>query len=144
MRIFSRRASIDHDDHAHLHGHELILIKIQGAGHGGGVQVPVESDDFDNMDRFLALLESEAAVEEAFHHHISQPIVQSKCVNCHVQGGVSGHTRLVLARSTESNHEARNVQAFRDLVAAVEDEQGCELRPEQDSGERYRTAAACR
>ena len=111
----------EHDhEHAHLHGHELILIKIQGAGHGGGVQVPAGSDDFHNMDRFLALLESEAAVEEEFHHHISQPIVQSKCVNCHVQGGVSGHTRLVLARSTESNHEARNVQAFRNLVAAVE------------------------
>jgi hypothetical protein len=40
-------------------GHERILIKIQGAGHGGGPQVPVGSDDFDNMDHFLALLEGQ-------------------------------------------------------------------------------------
>ena len=107
---------LDADD-----GHELILVKIQGAGHGGGEQVPVGSDDFDNMDRFLALLESETAAEAVFRDHISGPIVQSKCVNCHVQGGVSGHTRLVLVRSTEaSDHEARNLQTFKDLLAAVE------------------------
>ena len=40
-------------------GHERILTKIQGAGHGGGPQVPVGSDDFDNMDRFLALLDGQ-------------------------------------------------------------------------------------
>ena len=108
----------------HQHGHELILVKIQGAGHGGGEQAAAGSEDFNNMDRFLALLESEAAVEEEFHHHISQPIVQSKCVNCHVLGGRSENTRLVLVRSTENNHEAHNVQAFKDLVAAVEDDGG--------------------
>ena len=50
----------EHDhEHTHLHGHELILVKIQGAGHGGGVQVAAGSEDFHNMDRFLALLEGE-------------------------------------------------------------------------------------
>ena len=113
-----------HDDHAHPHGHELVLVKIQGAGHGGGVQVAAGSDDFDNMDRFLALLENETAQEEVFQNHISQPVVQSKCVNCHVQGGVSGHTRLVLVRSMEADHEGSNLQTFRDLVAAVEADGG--------------------
>lgn len=109
----------------HLHGHELVLVKIQGAGHGGGEQVAAGSDDFDNMDRFLALLAGEAAAQEVFYDHISEPIAQSKCVNCHVQGGVSGHTRLVLVRSTDAtDHEARNLQAFRDLLAAVEDDGG--------------------
>ena len=106
---------LDADD-----GHELILVKIQGAGHGGGEQVPVGSDDFDNMDRFLALLESETAAEAVFRDHISGPIVQSKCVNCHVQGGVSGHTRLVVRSAEASDHEARNLQTFKDLLAAVE------------------------
>ena len=105
-------------------GHELVLVKIQGAGHGGGVQVAAGSDDFDNMDRFLALLESETEAEVVFQNHISQPIVQSKCVNCHVQGGVSGHTRLVLVRSTEADHEGSNLQVFRDLVTAVEADGG--------------------
>ena len=113
-----------HDDHDHLHGHELILVKIQGAGHGGGVQVPVGSPDFDNVDYFLTLLESEIAAEAEFGEHISGPIVQSICVNCHVQGGPSGHTRLVLVPSADDDHEALNLQAFRNLVAAVEGEGG--------------------
>ena len=120
---FLEAAGDDHD-HDHLHGHELILVKIQGAGHGGGEQVAAYSDDFDNMDRFLALLENETEAEAAFQDHISQPIVQSKCVNCHVAGGLSGHTRLVLVRSPEPDHEGSNLQTFRDLVAAVEADGG--------------------
>ena len=120
---FLEAAGDDHD-HAHQHGHELILVKIQGAGHGGGVQVAAGSDDFHNMDRFLALLQSETAAQAVFQDHISQPIVQTKCVNCHVAGGVSGHTRLVLVRSTAADHEERNLQTFRDLVAAVEADGG--------------------
>ena len=121
---FLEAAEDDHD-HDHLHGHELILVKIQGAGHGGGEQVTAGSDDFDNMDRFLALLENEIEAEAVFQDHISQPIVQSKCVNCHVTDGVSGHTRLVLARSADAaDHQARNLRIFRDLVAAVEADGG--------------------
>ena len=40
--------------------------------------------------------EKESEAESAldfFLNHISGPIVQAKCVNCHVEGGVSGHTR---------------------------------------------------
>ena len=62
--------------------------------------------------------------EEVFHEHISGPIVQSRCINCHVQGGVSGHTRLVLVRSTDANHEAFNLRAFENLLDAVEDDGG--------------------
>ena len=105
-------------------GHELILVKIQGAGHGGGRQVAADTVDFDNMDRFLALLENEIAAEAAFHDEISDPIAQARCINCHVQGGISGHTRLVLVPSTEADHMATNLQAFRDLVAAVESDGG--------------------
>lgn len=54
---FLGAAEHGHEDHDREHGPERILTKIQGAGHGGGVQVPVGSDDFDNMDRFLALLD---------------------------------------------------------------------------------------
>ena len=62
--------------------------------------------------------------EDIFHDHISAPIVQSRCVNCHVQGGVSGHTRLVLVRSTETDHETLNLRAFADLLDAVAGEGG--------------------
>ena len=112
-----------HDDHDHLHGYELVLVKIQGAGHGGGVQVPVGSKEFDDMDYFLTLLESEIAAEAEFGEYISGPIVQSKCINCHIEGGQSGHTRLVLVLSDdEDDYETLNLQAFRNLVAAVEGE----------------------
>ena len=53
------------------------------------------------------------------------PVVQSKCVNCHIEGGVSGNTRLVFVRSTDAEHLALNRQAFTDFLAEVED--GAEL-----------------
>ena len=53
------------------------------------------------------------------------PVVQSKCVNCHIEGGVSGNTRLVFVRSTDAEHLALNRQAFADFLAEVED--GAEL-----------------
>ena len=64
------------------------------------------------------------SAEEVFEDHISEPIVQSRCVNCHVAGGVSGHTRLVLAPSTAANHEALNLETFRSLLDAVADDGG--------------------
>ena len=64
------------------------------------------------------------SAEDVFHDHISGPIVQSRCINCHVEGGQSGHTRLVLARSTETDHEALNLRAFEELLDAVEGEGG--------------------
>ena len=60
-----------------------------------------------------------------FATHVSGAIVQSRCVNCHVEGGVSGHTRLVFVRSSDAaDHEALNLRAFENLLNAVEDEGG--------------------
>ena len=53
------------------------------------------------------------------------PVVQSKCVNCHVEGGVSGNTRLVFVRSENADHLELNRQAFADFLAEAED--GAEL-----------------
>ena len=62
---------------------------------------------------------------EVFRQHISGLIVQTKCVNCHVQGGASGNTRLVFVRATDTpDHEALNLRAFEDLLAKVADEGG--------------------
>ena len=78
----------------------------------------------------LALLASDAgapraqddeSAQDIFRDYISGPVVQSRCVNCHVEGGVSGHTRLVLVRSTQADHEALNLRAFENLLDAVED-----------------------
>ena len=65
------------------------------------------------------------AAAEVFHQAISAQIVQTKCVNCHVQGGASGNTRLVFVRATDApDHEALNLQTFQDFLAAVADEGG--------------------
>ena len=70
--------------------------------------------------------ETETA-EEIFRNHISEPIVQSRCVNCHVQGGLSGHTRLVFLRrsaASEVGYEALNLRAFENLLDDLRDEGG--------------------
>ena len=64
-------------------------------------------------------------VEEVFHDYISGPIIQSKCVNCHVRGGVSGHTRLVFVRSSDAaDHQTINLRAFEAFLDEVAEEGG--------------------
>ena len=67
----------------------------------------------------------QTSAEAVFSQHISGPIVQTKCANCHVQGGASGNTRLVFVRATDApDHEALNLQTFEDFLAAVAGEGG--------------------
>ncbi|MXY70634.1 MAG: hypothetical protein F4Y47_19055 [Acidobacteriia bacterium] len=55
-----------------------------------------------------------------FSDFISSPIVQSKCIYCHVEGGASGHTRLVLTPQDVSGHAATNLAVFQNFVDTVE------------------------
>ena len=72
--------------------------------------------------RGSALQESHAqTAEEVFQQLISGPIVQSKCVTCHVEGGASGNTRLVFVSDSDPDHEATNLQVFRDFLDGVDD-----------------------
>ena len=64
------------------------------------------------------------SAEQVFREHISGPIVQGKCIACHVEGGASGHTRLVFVPSSVPAHEAHNLQQFKDLLNTVEDGAG--------------------
>ena len=61
------------------------------------------------------------SVLEYFLNHISGPIVQAKCVTCHVEGGVSGHTRLILHPSSTPDHGMLNLAVFENFLADVED-----------------------
>ena len=54
------------------------------------------------------------------HEALISPIVQSKCVNCHVEGGQSGHTPLVFVRATDADHLAKNLSVFENYLAEVE------------------------
>ena len=64
---------------------------------------------------------SEPVSREVFRDHISAAIVQTRCIYCHVEGGRSGHTRLVFVRESDTpDHESLNLQAFADFLATVE------------------------
>lgn len=56
-----------------------------------------------------------------FSDYISGQVVHSRCIYCHVEGGASGHTRLVLAPSEVEGHEATNLAVFQDFLETVED-----------------------
>ena len=99
-------------------GASLILNKIQGVSHGGGAQVPAGSEEFAQMERLLERLEGPPAL---FSRHISEAVVQSRCIACHVGGGVSGNTRLVFEPSTNPDHETLNLQALKTFLSEVED-----------------------
>ena len=62
----------------------------------------------------------ETEVEEVFRQRIPEPVVQSKCVKCHVARGYSGHTRLLFVPSSNPDHLALNLEAFRNFFAEVE------------------------
>ena len=53
---------------------------------------------------------------DMFAASVSEPIVQQRCVNCHVAGGLSGGTRLVFVRDTDEDHMATNLAAFESLL----------------------------
>ena len=59
-------------------------------------------------------------VAEVFRTLIS-PIVQGRCINCHVEGGASGNTRLVFVRDTDAGHFAKNLKVFEDFLAEEDD-----------------------
>ena len=72
-----------------------------------------------------ARAQDDKTAEEVFHNHISGPVVQAKCVNCHVANGMSGHTRLVFVRSSDAlDHAARNLRTLQNLLDDLADEGG--------------------
>ena len=71
-----------------------------------------------------------SSAEEYYEEHVS-PIVQSRCIACHVDGGASGNTRLVFVPESESGHLAANRDTFADFLEAVEDGAGVILNKVQ-------------
>ena len=69
--------------------------------------------------------QGDETAEEVFSNRISGQIIQEKCVKCHVAGGLSGNTRLVFVRSSDTlDHEALNLRALQELLDDLQDEGG--------------------
>ena len=67
---------------------------------------------------------SSADAEAEAFRTLASPIVQSKCVTCHVEGGASGNTRLVFVTDADADHLSKNLNAFRSLLESVNDATG--------------------
>ena len=72
-----------------------------------------------NLSSVPSLAAPETAAE-LFATAISGPVVQSKCVDCHVSGGEAGSTRLIFVTDVVADHEAANLRTLRDFVANVD------------------------
>ena len=84
-------------------------------GGGRGLSVALDRRDAPRLKSA-----SESAMD-LFLNRISGPIVQAKCVNCHVEGGVSGHTRLIFQPSSNPGHGTLNLAVFENFLASVDD-----------------------
>ena len=63
---------------------------------------------------------------DVFRERISGPIVQGKCIVCHIEGGVAGpgQARLQFVQASNPNHETLNLRAFEVLIAEVDEGAG--------------------
>ena len=64
--------------------------------------------------------EPEESAWDVFVASISEPIVQAKCVNCHVAGG-TGSPALRFVTSSNADHEMMNFEQFESYVAEGHD-----------------------
>ena len=60
--------------------------------------------------------------ESLFRELVSGPVVQSKCILCHVEGGAARTTRLLFVRASVPNHQSHNLAVFRSFLDAIEDD----------------------
>ena len=75
------------------------------------------------IDRSPARTDPASATEspaDLFEDSVSGPVVQSRCIHCHVAGGLSGHTRLVFVPAGTSGHLERNLRVLSTLVTETE------------------------
>lgn len=71
-----------------------------------------------NPSRWGLFATDDETATDVFRNHIS-PVVQDKCISCHVEGGASSHTRLVFHPSSVADHEALNLKVFDDFLDQV-------------------------
>ena len=59
--------------------------------------------------------------QTVFQTHVSEAIIQAKCVTCHVRGGQSERTRLVFVAAGNPDYRTLNFAAFKDFLVDFED-----------------------
>ena len=80
---------------------------------------PLEPRYAPSQPRWRGTARETDSVQEIFSAYVSDSIVQSKCIHCHVAGGMSGHTRIVLSPSSAADSAERNLEVFKRFVTGV-------------------------
>ena len=100
---------------------ETLTIRLTVTDNGGAQA----SDEVEVTVHAVTVPVDQASAAEVFNQHISGPVVQMKCIHCHVVNGASGHTRLVFVRASDTpDHEAQNLLTFQTFLAAVANDGG--------------------
>lgn len=103
------------------------LLSACGGGGGGTEGGGAPTPDPNPVDPPPVSATAQAQYEE----RIATPITQGRCVQCHVDRGSAGHTRLILQAG--SNHRSANLSAFARFIDQVSG--GAELLLEKASGQ---------
>jgi len=62
-----------------------------------------------------------SATQDFYNANISAQVIQTKCIICHVAGGVAGATRLLYQKSDIADYQTLNLQTIRDFINTVSD-----------------------
>ena len=78
------------------------LPQVYGTGVGAVTYQPPSSSPRSSAGR------PGGSAPEIFGKAVSEQVVQSRCIRCHVAGGASGQTRLVFVPRTAPDHQSKN------------------------------------
>ena len=67
------------------------------------------------------ITEQEAAAASLFAQEIAGPVLEARCLACHIEGGLSGHTRLVFDHEPSDAKQGNNIEAFTNFFSSVEE-----------------------
>ena len=59
------------------------------------------------------------SAQDVFKKHLSGQVVQTKCIRCHVKGGLSDYTRLVFETGSVPDHQSKNLAVFETFISTV-------------------------
>ena len=112
---------------------DTMLNKVRGVAHGGGVVLSSNDAEYLDLETFLNLLGTElnadaeaaniertAAAEALFAEEVASPVVAARCLACHLEGGLSGHTGLVFDHDATAEQNSNNIDVFVNFLTDIE------------------------
>jgi len=81
------------------------------------------------------IVDVETEIEQYFVENVEQQVLQPACLNCHIEGGLSGHTNLVFNNTGETGiggeQTTYNIAVFKDYLASVDNNESIILNKVQ-------------